>query len=89
MAASHRPIQCQIETQHIDAGLAEEAEVGGVGVVLDQRAHLLEAQATGFGYASGLEFGVLQLIWGSSPLAEPVTASAGTGALVARPFWAR
>jgi len=60
-------------------GVAQDAEIGVVGVLLDEFAHLVECQAAGLGDAFGLEAGVLQTDVGSRPLAEPVTASAGTG----------
>ncbi len=83
-------VERQVQAQHVHAGFAQDAQVGGVGVLLDEFAHLFDAQAAGLGNAVGLEARrSRRLIWGSRPLPEPVTASAGTGALVAKPFWVR
>ena len=84
-----RCVERQVQAQHVYAGVAQDAEAGGVGVLLDEFAHLFDAQAAGLGDAVGLEAAFSKLICGSRPLPEPVTASAGTGALVAKPFWAR
>jgi hypothetical protein len=52
-------VERQLQAQHVHARLAEDAEVGGVGVLLYEFAHLFDAQAAGLGDAVGLEAGVL------------------------------
>ena len=53
-------VECQVQAQHVYAGVPQKAEVGGVSVLLDEFAHLFDAQAAGLGDAMGLEAGVLR-----------------------------
>ena len=63
-------VERQVEAQHVHAGIAQDAEGGGVGVLLDDFAHLLDAQAAGFGNAVGLKGGVLLAAMRVEPAAE-------------------
>jgi hypothetical protein len=53
-------VECHVQAQHVYAGVPQKAEVGGVGVLLYEFAHLFDAQAAGLGDAMGLEAGVLR-----------------------------
>ena len=53
-------IQRHLQAQHGHARIAQQTQVGEVGVLLDERAHLSEAQAAGFGDTAGLEGDVLR-----------------------------
>jgi hypothetical protein len=53
-------VERQVEAQHVHPGIAQDAEVGGVGVLLYEFAHLFDAQAAGLGDAVGLEAGILR-----------------------------
>ena len=51
-------VEGEVELEHVHARLAEEPEVAAVGVVVDEREHLVELEAPLVGHASGLEAGV-------------------------------
>jgi hypothetical protein len=53
-------VKRQVQAQHVHAGVANNAEAGGVGVLLDEVARVVECQAAGLGDAIGLEAGVLR-----------------------------
>jgi hypothetical protein len=53
-------VERQVQAQHVYAGVPQKAEVGGVGVLLYEFAHLFDAQAAGLGDAMVLEAGVLR-----------------------------
>jgi hypothetical protein len=53
-------VECQVQAQHVYAGVPQKAEVGGVGVLLYEFAHLFDAQAAGLGNTVGLEAGILR-----------------------------
>ena len=70
--------QRQVQAQHVHAGVAQDAQGGGVGVLLDEVAHLFECQAAGLGDAVGLKAGVLRADMGVETAAG---AGDGVGAL--------
>ena len=65
-------VQSKIEWKHVHSRFAQQAEAGAVSVLADEFAHLVLAQAAGFGDARGLEFGVARADVG-------VEAAAGGG----------
>jgi hypothetical protein len=71
LGTRRRPsIQRQVQAQHVHAWIAQDAEVGGVSVLLDERAHFFEVQAAGLGDAVGLKAGVLGADMGVEAAAE-------------------
>ena len=76
-------VECDVELEHVDARLAEEAEEAAVGVVVDQVQDPLagaepRTAATRWAWMRALA----SEMWGSTPEAEVVTASTGTSAAV-------
>ena len=74
-------VEGEVELEHVDAGLAEEAEEAAVGVVVDQRQR--PGRAAGCATAATRWAWIRALaseICGSTPEAEVVTASTGTSA---------
>ena len=58
LAGRIRVVEGEVELEDVDAGLAQEPEGAAVGVVVDERQHLVELEAALVGHASGLEPGV-------------------------------
>ena len=76
-------VEREVELEHVDAGLAEEAERAAVGVLVDQlvdaaRAAMPRTSATRLAWMRALAAEMC----GSTPEAEVVTASTGTSARV-------
>ena len=53
-------VECEVQLEHVDARLAEEAERALVGVLTDERHDLIEREAAHLGDARRLEAGVLR-----------------------------
>ena len=75
-------VESEVELEHVDAGLAEEAEEAAVGVVGDELVDAVERQVAHGGDAVRLDARVGLGDVGSTPEAEVVTASTGTSAAV-------
>jgi hypothetical protein len=56
--SSARLIQCEIQLQDIDAGVTEHSEITSIGVLLDQLANFVFAQAASFSHTRDLELGI-------------------------------
>ena len=76
----------EVQLQHVDAGLAEEAERRVVGVVVDELTHLLHRDAARPRRRAAPGTPALATeMWGSSPEPDAVTASTGTGSFACEP----
>src|SRR5471030_1378035 len=73
-------VERQIERQNIHARFAEEAEILRLPLRLDHAAHGRHLNVARGGDAARLVHRAATLISGSSPLADAVTRSTGTGA---------
>ena len=76
---SLRRVQRQVQLQHIHSRIAQKTELSPFGVLGDQLANRILAHAARLGHALRLVVRVSGVISGSSPEAEVVTASMGTG----------
>lgn len=72
------PIRRQVELQHVHAGVAEDAERPGLGVVIHEVEHVVEVQVPFQRHPRGLEAALAIEICGSSPDPDACTASTGT-----------
>ena len=75
-------VEREVELQHVDARLAEDAEQSPLGVLLDQLPHLLDRQSARPGHPRAWYIAPATLMCGSRPLPEAVTRSTGTGAVL-------
>ena len=73
-------VESEVQLEHVDAGLAEEAERASVGVLLHEREDARERQVAcrGATRAAWIRASAGEMC-GSSPDPEDVTASTGTG----------
>jgi len=53
-------IKCEVQSQNIDPGITENAKITFFGVLLNELADFVFAQATSFGDARKLELGIMQ-----------------------------
>ena len=72
-------IQIEVQFQHVDPRLAQEAELPAFGVLGHQAPQLVLAHAALAGHARDLESAAAGVMSGSRPEAEVVTRSTGTG----------
>ena len=87
--AVRRLVEREVQLQNVHSGVAENAEITPIGVLLDEFADFVFAQARAFSHPRELQLGIAQADLGSSPLPDAVTASAGTGSVSFKPFSAR
>ena len=81
------PVEREVELEHVDALLAEEAEDAAVGVVVDERrAPRRPARPRSSATRARLEPALATEMCGSSPEPDAVTASTGTGVSAASPL---
>ena len=53
-------VERKIQLQNIHSGIAEDAEIAPIGVLLDELANFVFAQSPRFSHARNLEFGITQ-----------------------------
>ena len=83
-------VEGEVELEHVDARLAEEAERAAVGVLVDERRAPRRRRGRARSATRGAWSRALATeMCGSSPEPEAVTASTGTAASAARPFSSR
>ena len=75
------PVEREVQLEHVHARLAEEAERAAVGVLVDEREHLVERRGRALAATRGAwSRAFAGEMCGSSPEPDAVTASTGTGA---------
>ena len=79
-------VEREVEVEHVDGRLAEDAKGAVVGVRLDQPEHGGKGEVSARGDPRSLSLAFVTVIAGSRPLPEAVTASTGTGTSGLRPF---
>jgi len=72
-------IEFEVQFEYVDSGFSKKAELAIFRMFCQQWTELVYGGSALFGYARQLEFCSAGLMCGSSPDAEPVTRSMGTG----------
>ena len=81
-----RIVEREVQLEDVDAGLAEQAELAAVGVLVDQREHRRPSRPAGLATRGAWSRALATEMCGSRPDADAVTASTGTSASAAQPF---